>query len=315
MGNRKRARAHTHTMSEAKSDSFVTPTGKVHLFSNKLEVAVQILCVIVSLVGMFMVAFKAHDEHDAFNSAGTYNALFADYKSIGYTFASGSFLCIALAFNAGAHLPITTPLLMGLGYFYFGNAIARTDTWRQAKEDNLYAFDDYDILMAGACLSLIATSVACIFEISIPGSGKGRASGCGAPEVAAILFLLIGIAGLLVMWIKNDVTEGTIEYTRLQKLSVESVISLMFLADSLMHFDPDISAGAILIGTLTGCNMFLVGIEYETIPDQYDDMRIARQGALVTAISIAVLVVVGVLASALGRNVNEEGRRGAFSRS
>lgn len=296
------------TAPKAEGNSFRTHEGKIHFMPNKVEAGVQVLCTVLSLLGLFFIVLKGTKESDAGNPR------FDDYRSIGYIFASGSFLCIALLFNAGAHLPQMTPLLMGMGYFYFGHSISRIDTWRKSKEDGV-VFEDYDTIMAGSIISLIATAVASIFEISLPGSGKGRSSGCGAAEAAAIVFMLVGFGGLCVLWAKNDTSNGdgnVLKYQELQQLSIEAIITLMFLADSLMHFDAQITSGAILLGTLTGCNLFIVGVEYEQIQEPTDDERIARQGALVCSVAMGVLTVVAVLATALGRNSHESERRSAF---
>jgi len=280
--------------------------GREHFFKNKVEAGAQLVCAILYFIGLLLVSMEAHDS--------------AYFKGQGeaapqFTFSVGMLMILALLYNAGAHIPEVTPLLIALGFYFFNNAINMVDGWVQFKDivstSQLDAmFDNYDQLLAGGCICLLSASVALMFEMSVP-ARTGRDGAMGAPEVTAILFSVIACIGLFVVWSKND-AETNPDYTTITGLSLKCLICIGLLADAVLHFDIYVSHAAVVLGTVTGCEMWFVGLR-ATIDGLNDDQKTSYRGCLVCAFGMCALIIAEVVISVSGRNKNDNPRPKIFS--
>merc|ERR1712226_799638 len=159
--------------------------------------------------------------------------------------------------------------------------------------------------MSGVAMCLVSTSVATVMEVSVPASGSGRRAGVGGPEMFALFLAVVGVAGLGMLWYELDVTFAS--YNELFRFSLQSVMALMLLADSMMHYDVSISYTAVFIGIHTGCNMYAFGIKYDKQPTK--DEENAFLGCLIASCCLFFLSVVLIGTISMGRNENEMPRR------
>jgi len=278
-----------------------------HFFANKTEAAVQLVCAIVYFVGLLLVSTQAHDSR--FFQSPTYAG--GPEASPQFTFAVGLILILCLLYNAGAHMPPVTPLVIGLGFYFYTNAIEMLDSWVQAKDmSGSGEFDSYDQLLAGGILCMLSVSVAIIFEMSVP-ARTGREGALGAPELTATLFGFVGFAGLCIIWANNDPEVDFVTYKAITGLSLRCLLCMGLLADAVLHWDPFVSHAAVVLGSYVGCQMWFMGLN-ATREGLSGDQKDTYRGCLVCAFGICALVLAEVIISIKGRNKNEAARPKVF---
>merc|ERR1712023_216677 len=197
---------------------------------------------------------------------------------------------------------------MGLGYYWFPEAIAFTDYWRK----NESSIKNYDTLMFGAVISIMATALATLFEGTLPG---------GRPfhpiDFFGIIAGLCAFAGLVVVWIHNDTSAYTghsadFDFVDIQRLSIKSLIALVMLFDSVLHEDTTINTVSVFMGVVTVCDVFTIAIRHE---DYTGDLEKMLQGLFVVAVCLGALTVFTTGIVAMSKNKSTKQRRGAFGRS
>lgn len=283
-----------------------------HFFANKTEAAVQLVCAIVYFVGLLLISTQAHDSA-FFQSTNGYPG--GPEASPQFTFAVGLILILCLLYNAGAHMPPMTPLIIGLGFYFYTSAIEMLDSWVQVKDiSGSGQFDSYDQLLAGGVLCMMSVSVAIIFEMSIP-ARTGREGALGAPELTASLFGFVSVAGLIVIWYHNpprpEEWGQASKYSEITGLSLRCLLCIGLLADAVLHWDPFVSHSAVVLGSYVGCQMWFMGLN-ATRDGLSDDVKATYRGCLVCAFGICALVLAEVIISIQGRNKNETSRPKVF---